>query len=199
MRLPEPGLAPHAEAEFRFITVCRLDEAQKDVETLLRAFALVRADWDRNGIRRPRLTVVGEGKDRARLTKLAADLSLRNRVTFAGWIEDPIARLRESDVFVLSTRRESPGRVNIEASAVGLPVIASRVEGCTESVHEGVSGLLAERGDARALADAMLRLARDGGERETLAQGGLDHARQFDIGAHAERVSELVAGVCARV
>jgi glycosyltransferase involved in cell wall biosynthesis len=198
MRIPEPGLTPHAESEFRFITVCRLDEAQKDVETLLRAFALVREGWDRNGVRRPRLTIVGEGNDRTRLTRLAGELNLRNRVAFTGWVEDPIARLRESDVFVLSTRRESPGRVNIEASAVGLPVIASRVEGCTESVAEGVSGSLVEPGDARALADEMLRLAPNEGARATLAQGGRDHASKFDIGAHAALVSELIAGVCAR-
>ena len=198
MRLPEPGLNPHQEAEFRFITVCRLDESQKDVETLLRAFAHVREGWDRNGVRRPRLSVVGDGKDRARLTRLAGELSLRHRVAFTGWVDDPVARLRDSDVFVLSTRRESPGRVNIEASAVGLPVIASRVEGCTESISEGVSGVLVTPGDARDLADCMLRLAANAGARMRLGEGGRAHAALFDIGAHAARVSEILAGVCAR-
>lgn len=198
MRIPEPGRTARDDSDFRFVTVCRQDERAKDVSTLLRAFSLVREGWGRDGARRPHLTVVGDGPDLDSLTKLSAALGVRDRVAFTGWVDDPVQILRESDVFVLSTRRESLGRVNIEASAVGLPVIASRVPGCLESVDEGVSGLLVDPGDARALADAMLGLARDERERARLAQGGPEHALRFDIGAHAERMSELIAGVCAR-
>lgn len=73
------------------------------------------------------------------------------------------------DVLVLSsTRDEDFPNVVIEGMSLGLPVIASRLAGTPEQVEDGVTGLLVAPGDAEALSTAMLRLARDGEERERM-------------------------------
>ena len=198
MDIPSPGVNASDGQPLRYISISRLDEKQKDVATLVRALALVRDRWPSDGGTLPRLAIVGDGPDRAPLENLAAELGLSELVTFEGWVADPIARLRDADVFVLSTRRESPGRVNIEAAAVGLPVIASRVEGCTESVADGVNGLLVPGGDAGAMAEAMLHLAGDASARARLGAAGPAHASRFAMGAHAEQIAALLAAAARR-
>ena len=198
MDIPSPGVNARDGQPIRFISISRLDEKQKDVATLVRAFALVRDRWPSARGALPRLAIVGDGPDRAALVRLTEELGLSAMVAFEGWVADPIARLRDADVFVLSTRRESPGRVNIEAAAVGLPAIASRVEGCTESVADGVNGLLTPPGDAGALAEAMLHLASDASARARLGAAGPAHAERFAIGPHADHIAGLLSAARRR-
>lgn len=198
MDIPSPGVNARDGQPLRFISISRLDEKQKDVATLVRAFALARDRWPTGGGALPRLAIVGNGPDRAALECLSTELGLSALVAFEGWVADPIARLRDADVFVLSTRRESPGRVNIEAAAVGLPVIASRVEGCTESVADGVNGVLTEPGDAGAMAEAMLHLAGDASARARLGAAGSSQVIRFAIGPHADRIASLLGAPIRR-
>jgi lipopolysaccharide/colanic/teichoic acid biosynthesis glycosyltransferase len=62
---------------------------------------------------------------------------------------------KASDILVLPTYREGFGNVVIEASAMALPVVATRVPGCIDSVEDGVTGTLVEARDAASLADAL--------------------------------------------
>jgi glycosyltransferase involved in cell wall biosynthesis len=76
------------------------------------------------------------------------------------WVEhaDAFAELRSWDVFAMPSRRDPFPLAVLEAMACGLPVVASRVDGIPEQV--GDAGRLVEPDDPRALADALLELAR---------------------------------------
>ncbi|MDQ6771177.1 MAG: glycosyltransferase [Gemmatimonadota bacterium] len=81
------------------------------------------------------------------------------RVHRAGFAERPEDYMSASDVLCLPSYREGFGSVIIEAASVGLPAIASRIYGITDSVIEGVTGVLHEPGSSKEIASAMLWLA----------------------------------------
>lgn len=76
------------------------------------------------------------------------------------------------DVLLLPTRREGLPNVVLEASAMGVPVIATRVTGCVDAVRNEVTGLLIDPDSSEALTAAMLRLANDSELRLRLGRGG---------------------------
>jgi glycosyltransferase involved in cell wall biosynthesis len=80
--------------------------------------------------------------------------------------------LASCDVFVLPSLTESWGISVAEALCMERPVVATRVSGVTEIVHDKETGLLVEPGDASALADAIIQLLRDKGFAMRLAKEG---------------------------
>lgn len=94
------------------------------------------------------------------------------RVTLAGWMDNPAAAYDAMDLLVLPTHREGFGNVLLEANSMELPVVASRVTGCVDAVVDGVTGLLFPVRDAAALADAILKLVRDPQLRRSMGQAG---------------------------
>jgi glycosyltransferase involved in cell wall biosynthesis len=135
-----------------------------------------------------RLIVVGGGDQHTELQTLIVNLDLENRITLTGQVshKDVPEYLRGFDIFVVPslTDRESFGVAAVEASASGLPVIASRVGGLPEVVLDGKTGLLVPPGDIDALADAMSRLLADSALRAQMGQAGrqfvLEHYRWED-------------------
>lgn len=84
------------------------------------------------------------------------------RVHRFGLVVCPEHYLAAADVFCLPSHREGFGAVIIEAAAVGLPAIASRIYGITDAVEEGVTGILHTPRSDREIADAMLLFASNG-------------------------------------
>jgi glycosyltransferase involved in cell wall biosynthesis len=76
------------------------------------------------------------------------------------------------DVVILPSKREGFGLTLIEASALGLPAIATKVTGCVDAVVDGVTGLLVDADNSAQLCNAMLRLAEDSQLRKRLGQNG---------------------------
>lgn len=114
--------------------------------------------------------------------------------TFTGWRDDLPVLYAAMDVFVLPSHREGFPRTPMEASAMGIPVIATDIRGCREAVQDGVNGLLVAMKSPRALAAALDRLLGDAALRARLSDGGRAMARErFDerrIFAHVERTYE---------
>ena len=161
---------------------------------LLRAFA-------RASREEPRLALLLVGDDpfgdgRRRAEALAAELALGDRAVFAGIRRDVPALLAASDVFVMCSLWEGLGLVFLEAMAAGLPVLATRVSAVPEVVVEGRTGLLVPPSDDRALADAMLALARDPALRARLGAAGRERvAAAFGL----ERMVDETLAVYAEV
>ncbi|MFM7052902.1 MAG: glycosyltransferase family 4 protein [Planctomycetota bacterium] len=80
---------------------------------------------------------------------------------YAGRLDDVRGELAACSVFVLPSYREGAPKSTLEALATGRAVVTTDVPGCRETVEDGVNGLLVPARDARALADACLRLADD--------------------------------------
>lgn len=145
---------PTGEGGLRLLTVSRLSRftRRKNVDGVLEALALL------EGVK-IHYTVVGDGDDRQRLEARARELGVADRVEFRGGLALPelLAVYREADLFVLASKAsakdvEGFGIVYLEASASGVPVIASREGGATDAVQDGVNGLLIDLSSPAAVA-----------------------------------------------
>jgi len=123
---------------------------RKDFETLLRGFALLHA-------RRPcRLMILGRGKRRDSLLRLAGELGVAEDVALPGFVDMPYAYMAHADLFAFTSRWEGLGFVLIEALAVGTPVVSTDCpSGPSEILQAGRFGPLVPVGDPQALAEAM--------------------------------------------
>jgi len=100
--------------------------------------------------------IVGDGPARDRWRALATALGIADRVSFPGWCGDPRVWLAALDVAVCPSHQESFGLAAVEAQAAGRPVVATRVDGLAEVLHDGQDALLVPRDDPPDLAAAIL-------------------------------------------
>ena len=100
------------------------------------------------------------------------------------------------DIFVLPSRSEGFGRVNLEAMAMGKPVISTNVGGIPEVVLDGVTGILVPPGNSKDLAHAIMRLLNDYELRESIGKQGRRRVEEhFTLQAHAQRIEEIYGEV----
>jgi glycosyltransferase involved in cell wall biosynthesis len=106
---------------------------------------------------------VGDGAWRDRLGKKAADLGLASRIHFAGLVppQDVPDYLHASDFLVHASLREGLARVLPQALLAGLPAISFDIDGASEVIEDGVTGLLVRAEDVAGLAAAVDRVAKD--------------------------------------
>ena len=130
--------------------------------------------------RRFRLRIIGGGPLAPELRALIAGAGLADRIELDG--ERPPAEVQAAygwaDVFwhtgIVDAQGDRDGLPNVvpEAMAHGLPVISSAAGGAAEAVHDGITGLIVDPTDSRALADAVERLADDPARRGQLGAAG---------------------------
>ena len=107
------------------------------------------------------LRLIGGGEGQARCEARVREAGLESRVRFLGYRDDISAQLADSDIAVLTSRKEGIPRAALEAMAAGRPVVATRVTGTREVVRDGDTGMLVGIDDAPALAAALTRLLAD--------------------------------------
>ncbi len=98
------------------------------------------------------------------------------RVHLAGSRSDVPSLLAAMDIFVMPSYREGFGVSNLEASAMGLPIVSTRIPGCVDSVVDGITGLLVPPQDSVALADAMLSYVEEAHLRKRHGLAGRERA-----------------------
>lgn len=147
---------------------------QKGFDVLIRAFAEA-------GLESHDLLFAGEGPEHAALCQLVETVGLKSRVHFLGRADRPkaVALFKGCSFFVLPSRMEPFGIVNLEAMAAGKAIIASRVGGVPEVVLDGETGILVPPEDPAAVAAALRRLANDAHLRERLATNGRRRVLEF--------------------
>jgi glycosyltransferase involved in cell wall biosynthesis len=151
---PMGGRAPDPT----FLYVGRL-KRYKGLEIALQAIAMAREEH----AVRLRLEIAGSGDDRERLERLVRSLGIAEQVAFLGYISEheKLQRYRRAWAVVFPSPKEGWGITNVEAAACGTPAVASDSPGLRDSVRHGETGELVPHGDARRLAEALARLARD--------------------------------------
>ncbi len=163
------------------LAVGRLEDP-KDYPTLLKAFSYVRQAVP------ARLVILGEGSKRASLQQLAQSLGIGNDLDMPGFDPNPFRYMARADVFVLSSRYEGLPNVLIQAMACGCPVVSTNCPSGPEDILDGGKyGELVPVGDAKAMADAILRVLQ--GERKTVPPEWL---AQFDEEPVADQYLRLL-------
>ncbi|MFX1552331.1 MAG: glycosyltransferase [Promethearchaeota archaeon] len=145
-----------------------------------------------------KLVMVGESiyphskSYKEKLFSLVDSPELKERVIFAGFREDIPELLASFDVFVLPSRSEGFGRVNLEAMAMGKPVISTNVGGIPEVVLDGVTGILVPPGNPNALSRALMMLLDDPSQRESMGREGRKRVEEhFTLQGHVQRIQEI--------
>lgn len=169
--VPEKGQAVLLEA------VARLTERGVDVE----------------------LQLAGEGTLRPELERTAASLDIADRVSFLGAVgQEELRGLYErAAIFCLPSFAEGVPVVLMEAMAMGLPVVTTRIAGIPELVEHERSGILVAPGRADELTDSLAGLLESSELRQSLGIGGRQAVSHgFDSEDSATRLQSLFASQC---
>lgn len=160
-------------------------EREKDLPTLLRAFAILREGLD------CRLLIIGDGRLRAQVESERHALGLGDRVALSGWQANPYPYLRQARLVVLSSVWDALPTVLIEALALGTPVVSTDCgAGPREILDGGRYGPLVPPQEPQGLAAALARTLADPLPREVLREGG----RRYEVGRNAELYLRLMLG-----
>ena len=138
-----------------------------------------------------RVLVVGDGPDRPALEALARSLGVADVLLVTGTQGDVIPYIAAADVLVAPSRNEGMGRVLIEAMALGVPVIGSRVGGIPSVLAGGEFGSLVPPDAPHAIAEALIELLGDPALRAKFAEAGRKRAEEFTVDVMTRRIVEL--------
>lgn len=163
--------------------------AVKNLPRLIRMVALAGDDL--------RLTIAGDGPDRAAIEAEIATQGMADRVTLLGHVADPAALYRDFDLFALSSDSEQAPIALVEAMAAGLPVVSTDVGDVAAMVSEPNRRFVRPRDDLAGLATALRELAGDAALRSEI---GTENARkalsQFDeqtmIGSYRQLFGDAI-------
>jgi len=171
------GRRPYQPAPDRitFGFAARMEEV-KGPMILMEAFAVAHAQDENIS-----LNIAGDGSQRQKIAARAKALDVASRYRYHGVYTHPEecrAFMESLDVFVMPSFTEGTPNSIVEAMACGKPIIASDVGGIPDMIGRE-SGILVPPGDTRALAEAMLCLAKDKGLRRTMGQAARERYQQL--------------------
>jgi glycosyltransferase involved in cell wall biosynthesis len=128
-----------------------------------------------------RVVAVGGGptEDEVRARHLA--LGLGDRLQLLGQRQDVLRLMAAADIYVLASHQEGMPVTLMEATSVGLPIVATSVGGVPQVITDGVEGLIVPPGDPERLADALQRVAADPVLRDRLGRAARDKSAMFDV------------------
>ncbi len=176
------------------------------IDVLVRAFASARttlAGRKPELAERLRLLIVGDGRDRRSLERLAESLGIGEVTQFTGHVEHAQVPgyLNRLDIFVALSRHDSEsfGVAVVEASSCELPVIVSDAGGLPEVVVDRVTGLVVRAEDVEGASRAVAMLAEDPGLRGRLGAAGRQRVLQrYNWADNASLMESIYLGLAAR-
>lgn len=134
-----------------------------------------------------------------RVLALVREQGLEERVIFREYTTDVAGMLSAADIFVLPSKREGFSRSLLEAMAMGLPVIATRIAAIAEAVEDRTGGMLVEDGDVAALAQAILALCGSADLRKRMGERNRERVLQrFTADIHQKAIENLYATLLRR-
>ena len=154
---PKPLTAPHLGYVGQLIT-------RKGIADMIRMFERV---WQKYP--NAKLTLVGDGHERADLEALAKSLPCAERIQFLGFRSDRLELVKTFDAFLMTSSLEGIPRCLMEAMAIGTPVVAYDIPGVNELIQHGETGLLAPLGKVAELAEQVILLAENPEQRIRMA------------------------------
>jgi glycosyltransferase involved in cell wall biosynthesis len=182
----EPNIPPH------IVYLGRLSK-EKGIDTLLRAFSIVRRKME------CKLDVFGSGPMFKELVAISQDLHINSDVIFHGRVAcgEPLYKAyKQGDVFVLPSFSEGMPSCIPEAMSQGLPVIASSVGGIPDILLNGRAGILVTPRDFVSLADAIEKILTDWDLRRKLIASGLEQAYvnclENQTGKFVEEIKKII-------
>lgn len=174
--VPELKVNNDIKAKNQIIAAGRLVD-QKGFDLLIKASKYIVKECPEWSIK-----IYGKGRDEQYLKCLIAENDLQKNVFLMGPSKNIEENMKESKIFVLSSRYEGFGMVIVEAMKVGIPVVSFDCpEGPREIITDGYDGVLVESENIKELANQVIRLIENEKLRQTLATRGRESVNRFDL------------------
>jgi glycosyltransferase involved in cell wall biosynthesis len=184
----------------RLVSVANLHEG-KGIDLTLHALARLKSE----GVSDWTYRIIGDGRERAALLKLTAELGLSDKIAFVGAIRhaEIFDALATEDIFVLPSYREAFGIAYLEAMAMGLLTIGVMGQGPSQFIRDGENGILLPPRDVEALVAALRdvltgdcqhwrKIAREGQRTARNAYTWDHHARQL-VSVYEQAIMEKIS------
>lgn len=185
------NLTPNPEIKSPIPTILYFGRLKyyKSVDVLIKAFKRVT-----DKIPETQLIIAGSGEEENNLKYLTGRLELEQKVEFKGRVsnENKAALLQKAWVLVNPSFMEGWGITTIEANACGAPVIASNVPGLRDSVRDGETGYLVQKGNVVAFSEKIIKIISDKDLREKMGKEGLIWAKNFDWNKTSEKFLSII-------
>jgi glycosyltransferase involved in cell wall biosynthesis len=157
---------------------------RKGISDLINAFNRMAED-----VPDAHLYLVGDGPDRPIFESEAAASRFRDQIHFEGFQLNPQRYMKNCDIFVLASRRESFGLVLLEARELGCAIVASDVDGMPEALDGGRAGILIPVGDVAVIADSLRHLLSQDDVRAEWKRKAREGLERFDYRTMAKNVT----------
>jgi glycosyltransferase involved in cell wall biosynthesis len=183
------------QAKEKIKTVVYLGALAKDkgIEDALKVFSLLNGKGNFN------FWVIGKGGEPylTFLKKLCKNLGIDGKTKFWGYVSQKLkfSLLAKSHVMINPSVREGWGLVNIEANAMGVPVVAYQSPGLIDSVKNGESGLICSQNSAGEMADLVLNLLNDRSLYVKLQKGAVLWSKRFSWEQSKKRSLTLIDSI----
>ncbi len=166
----------------------RYDIYHKGLDILIKAFENVSKKH-----KDVQLILIGSGKDELKLKEMIENTDCRNQIKMLGFVseKEKVKFISESLFICMPSRFEGFGIVAIESSACGKAVVGTQVEGLSEAIVHGETGLIVKPEDPDDLAKAMEKLLDNASLRQNLGKRGRKFAERFSWEASAERYYKM--------
>ena len=136
--------------------------------------------------------LVGDGLLRPSIEKLISKLNLQEKIKLPGWRRDISLLLQTFDIMVLTSLWEGLPRVFLEAMVLGVPIVATRVDGATEVIKNGINGFLVSPKDMESMAQKVVYLFKNAEERKQMGIRAKEMLPfSFDIDEMVKKIEEL--------
>jgi glycosyltransferase involved in cell wall biosynthesis len=135
--------------------------------------------------------ICGEGPEKDNLRSLAKKLGIDNQIHFLGYRTDIKELLAMSDCFLFTSTQEGLPRSLLEAMAVGLPVVVSKIRGNVDLIENGKGGFLCTPFNAVDFANSINILTNDKTLCESMANYNLEVIKQYDISVVEEEIKKI--------
>ncbi len=140
-------------------------------------------------------TIVGDGELRESLERLADELGIAEKVTFAGQQRDVYPWLRRAKIFVLTSDSEGLALSMAEAMLCGLPAVVSNVGDLSDLVEDGVNGFLVDGREPHFFADRMVELLGDASRYQEFSNAARARALRFDLPCVERQWDEILGNL----
>lgn len=135
--------------------------------------------------------ICGVGSEKEKLETRAEALGIGRQIHFLGFRKDVKELLKISDIFLFTSLQEGLPRSLMEAMAIGLPAVVSKIRGNVDLIEDGKGGFLCAPHDTDAFARAITKLQSDCSLRVKMREANLDNIQNYDISVVEKEIRQI--------
>lgn len=135
--------------------------------------------------------ICGVGPEKENLEIKAKELGIEKQIHFLGFRTDVKELLKVSDVFLFTSLQEGLPRSLMEAMAIGLPAVVSKIRGNVDLIENGKGGFLCNSTDSNGFAEALIKVSNDSELRRNMSKCNLDKIKEFDISVVEKEIEKI--------